>query len=119
MGVGKMIPHQVINDEVALIRTGRELDNDNAHEMVQTIMELQNSGYKFILLDFSDLVFFSSAGVGSILGTIEISRELGGDIIICNASDKIMHILEVLDLIDFFTIIKTVEDAKISYAGSV
>lgn len=114
-----MIPHQVVNDEAALINTGRELDNDNAHEMVQKISELQNSGYKFILLDFSNLEFLSSAGVGSILGTIEISREQGGNIIICNPSEKIMHILEVLDLIDFFTIINTVEDAKQSYAGSV
>jgi len=110
-----MIPHQIINDQAALVKTDRELDNDNAYEMVETITELQNNGYKFILLDFSDLEFLSSAGVGSILGTIEISREMEGDIIICNASSKIMHILELLDLVDYFTIKGTVEEARQSY----
>jgi len=113
-----MIPHRTINDETAIIKTGRELDNDNAHEMVETITDLQTNSYKFILLDFSDLEFLSSAGVGSILGTIEISREMGGDIIICNASEKIMHVLEILDLLDFFTLRKTIEDAKKSIVES-
>ena len=110
-----MIPHQIINDQTALVKTARELDNDNAYEMVETITELQNNGHKFILLDFSELEFLSSAGVGSILGTIEISREMEGDIIICNASSKIMHILELLDLVDYFTIKGTVEEARQSY----
>ena len=113
-----MVPHQIINDETALIKTGRELDNDNAYEMVEAITELQNNGCKFILLDFSDLEFLSSAGVGSILGTIEISREMEGDIIICNASTKIMHILELLDLVDYFTIKRTVEEARQFYASA-
>ncbi len=107
-----MISHQKINDEAVMIKTGRELDNNNAHEMVEAITDLQDRKYKFIIMDFSELEFLSSAGVGSILGTIEISRELGGDIIICNASEKILHILEVLDLLDYFTIRDKLEDAR-------
>jgi len=113
-----MIQHQTVNDQTALIKSGRELDNDNAHEMVETIMELQNNDFKFILLDFSDLEFLSSAGVGSILGTIEISREMQGDIIICNASKKIMHILELLDLAEYFTLKDTVGEAIKLYEGT-
>lgn len=113
-----MIPYQTINDQTALIKAERELDNDNAHEMVETITELQNNDFKFILLDFSDLEFLSSAGVGSILGTIEISREMGGDIIICNASGKIMHILELLDLLEYFTMKQTIDEAVKSNAGA-
>ena len=51
------------------------------------------------------LEFLSSAGVGSMLGTVEVSREMGGDIVLCGPSEKIVHILEVLDLCDYLTIL--------------
>ncbi len=113
-----MLSHQVINDEAALINTGRELDNNNAHEMVELITELQSKQYKYVFLDFTELEFLSSAGVGSILGTIEILREAGGDIVICNASEKILHILDVLDLTDYLTIKKSVEEARKTYVDA-
>jgi len=95
---------KIINDDTLLINSGRVIDNNNAHEMVDTISTAQKKGYKNIILDMSQMEFISSAGVGSILGTIESSREAGGDIIICNASDNILHIFRVLDLTDYLTI---------------
>ena len=50
-----MISHEVLNDESAIIKTGKELDNNNAHEMVEKITSLQNSHFKFIIMDFSEL----------------------------------------------------------------
>ncbi len=95
---------EILNEETVIIKTGKQLDNNNAHEMVETIVSIQIEGYKFIILDMQQLEFISSAGVGSILGTIEASRELGGDIILCNASNSIIQVLEVLDLADYLTI---------------
>ena len=83
-----MIQKQILNDQTALVTTSKVLDNSNAHEMVEILTNLQKEGYKFLIIDVQELEFLSSAGVGSILGTIEISREAGGDIIICNASEK-------------------------------
>lgn len=95
---------KAINDNTIVINLGKILDNNNAHEMVDFIMNLQTEGFKYIIIDMNELEFLSSAGVGSILGTIETSRENGGDIIICNIPDNIMHILQVLDLVDYLTI---------------
>ncbi len=95
---------KILNEDTIIINAGRQLDNNNAHEMVETITGAQSEGYKFIILDMQQLEFISSAGVGSILGTIETSREIGGDIILCNASDTIIQVLEVLDLADYLTI---------------
>ena len=99
-----------INNEVMVINPGKILDNNNAHKMVDTITELQNRGYKNIILNMDELEFLSSAGVGSILGTVEISRENGGDIILCNISDTILHILQVLDVAEYLTIMKSLRD---------
>lgn len=95
---------KVLSDDTVLLGPGRVLDNNNAHEMVEVISKAQESGYKYIIVDFGELEFLSSAGVGSILGTIEISREAGGDIVLCNVRPTIMHVLEVLDLADYLTV---------------
>jgi anti-anti-sigma regulatory factor len=55
--------------------------------------------------------------VGSILGSVETSRAAGGDIILCNASEKIRHIFEILDLCDYLTIVET-EEAATSFSTS-
>lgn len=100
-----------LGDDTMLIMTGATLDNNNSHEMVAAIGEAQQKGFKNIVIDMAKLEFLSSAGVGSIIGTVEISREQGGDIILCNLADPIKHVLKVLDLIEFLTIANNKEAA--------
>ncbi|MFH2037279.1 MAG: STAS domain-containing protein [Candidatus Zixiibacteriota bacterium] len=104
-----------ISDKTAIIETGKVLDNNNAHNMVQCITELNQDHIQFIILDMIDLEFLSSAGVGSIIGTVELFREMGGDIILCQVSDQIRHILRILDLEEFLTIKENIEEAKIAH----
>jgi len=98
-------------DGVIVINPGRLLDNNNAHEMVAGIAEAQASGFRYIILDMAELEFISSAGVGSIIGTVESLREVGGDIVICNASPSILQVLELLDLSDYLTIRSNTNEA--------
>ena len=111
------ITKMVVNDDVIIVKPMKTLDNNNAHEMVNIITGAQEEGFKIIVLNMKDLEFLSSAGVGSILGTIETSRETGGDIILCNISESINHILQVLDLVDYLTIRENEEQA-INLAGA-
>jgi stage II sporulation protein AA (anti-sigma F factor antagonist) len=105
-------PQNIVNKRTLIINPGRMLDNNNAHDMVGTITEAQGSGFNYIILDMAELEFISSAGVGSILGTIEISRESGGDIVLCNVSRTIRHIFKVLDLVDYLNIQDDLTQAK-------
>ena len=105
------ITRYVITDETLVVKTSRMLDNNNAYVMAETITSAQAKGYKFIIIDMAGLEFLSSAGVGSILGTVETSREMGGDVILCNLSGTILHVLEVLDLADYLTIRPTEKEA--------
>jgi stage II sporulation protein AA (anti-sigma F factor antagonist) len=98
-----MISDKKLGTETIVLNPGKILDNTNAHEMTEAICGAQNAGFKNIVIDMKELDFLSSAGVGSILGTVEVSRDMGGDIVLCGPSDKIVHILEVLDLCDYLT----------------
>jgi len=106
-----MIARKQVDESVVIICPEKVLDNNNAHEMSEAIVQAQSEGYKYIILNLSTLDFMSSAGVGSILGSVESSRGMGGDIILCHASDKIRHIFEILDLCDFLTIVENEEAA--------
>jgi anti-anti-sigma factor len=108
-----MIPTRRVDDNVVVICPERVLDNDSAHEMSEAMIGAQSEGYKYIIVDLSRLDFISSAGVGSILGVVGSSRASGGDIVLCNASDKVRHIFEILDLCDYLTIVES-EDAALN-----
>ncbi len=105
------ITQQTLRDDTLLLNPGKMLDNSNAHEMVEIITTALSSGFKYVIIDMCHLEFLSSAGVGSILGTVETFREAGGDLILCNLSSTIQHVLEVLDLDEYLTIKDDKEEA--------
>jgi anti-anti-sigma factor len=107
-----MISRRSSSGDSIIIRPCRVLDNSNAHEMSKAISQAQVEGWKYIIIDMSELQFLSSAGVGSILGGVGRSRERGGDIILCDLPDKILHVLEILDLCDYLTIKSSGEIAR-------
>ncbi len=112
MNTARSIMQQPFGDSIMIIHPPASLDNRNAHEMIDTLTSCQASGYKFIILDMGKVEFLSSAGVGSILGTVEMFREEGGDIVICNVAETVLHILEVLDLHEYFTITPNQKEAE-------
>ena len=107
-----MISRNSLSDDSIIINPGTVLDNSNARGMSETISRAQAEGWKYIVIDMSELRFLSSAGVGSILGGVERSRERGGDIILCDVPDKILHVLEILDLCGYLTIKSSGEIAQ-------
>jgi len=93
-------------NEITLEKAAREL------MIITTGQVLDKQGYKYIVIDMTSLEFISSAGIGSFLGTVETSREAGGDIILCHAREDILHVFQVLDLIDYLTIRISLDDAR-------
>ncbi|HKK20305.1 MAG TPA: anti-sigma factor antagonist [candidate division Zixibacteria bacterium] len=106
-----------VGEGIVVIKSAKLLDNNNAHEMVQAINAVQGRGIKFIIIDMTDLQFISSAGVGSILGTVESSREMGGDIVLAGPSETVIHVFRVLDLLDYLTI-KGSEQEALAFCGA-
>ena len=107
----KGIGQRINGDKVATLIPEKVLDNNNAHEMVKELLDLRANGFEYAIIDMAKMEFISSAGVGSILGTIEEFREPGGDIVLCNVPASIMHVFEVLDIQDFLTIKNTEKEA--------
>jgi len=102
---------QWLRDDTLLVNPGTMLDADNAPEMVELISNTAQEPNRFVILDMRELEFISSAGVGSILGTVEMLRQNGGDIILCNMSPTIEHVFRVLDLLEYLSVRSTRDEA--------
>ncbi len=103
---------KTLNDDSREISAGTVLDNSNADSFSALLMELYESKVTTVLINMSELEFLSSAGVGAILGTVELFRENKGDIVLAEVGDKILHILEVLNLDDYLTVCKSHGEAR-------
>jgi stage II sporulation protein AA (anti-sigma F factor antagonist) len=110
--------HKRINDDACIIVTESALDNNNAHEMHDAIGKLLSKGFRHIIIDMSQLEFLASAGVGAIIGNVETMREAGGDIVLCNLSKTVRHVLDVLDLGDYLTLMGSVDEATVRLGAS-
>ena len=101
-----MITRKQVDENVIILSPEKVLDNNNAHEMSEAIIQAQSEGFKYVILNLSMLDFISSAGVGAILGSVGASRGMGGDIVLCHVSGKIRHVFEILDLCEYLTIVE-------------
>ena len=108
------ITKRILGDRKILIDPGNTLDNSNAGEMLEILNSALLDGIRFGILDMANLELLSSAGVGALLGTLEAFRDDGGDIILCNIPEKIMHVLQVLDLAEFLNVKNDVQEAEAS-----
>lgn len=87
------------------------LDAHTAPKLEDAIQELVNEGKFKIVINFKNLAYISSAGMGVIMGFIENVRENGGDIKLCEMNDKIFRVFDLLGFPKIYDITKTEDDA--------
>jgi anti-anti-sigma factor len=64
-----------------------------------------------IILDLGEVNFVSSAGMGAFLSAVGELRKQAGDIIFSRMQDKIMTVFRTLDVLDYFIVADTVDQA--------
>jgi anti-sigma B factor antagonist len=68
-----------------------------------------------VVINARSLAYVASAGLGALVGTIEEIRENGGDLRICELSDSVAAIFEMVGLPHLFKIFKTEDEAVSSF----
>ncbi len=85
------------------IRLEGRLDTTTAPELDKEIMA-NLDGVKDLTLDFSDLMYISSAGLRVILSCQKKMNAAAGRMVIKNANELVMEIFETTGLTDILTI---------------
>jgi anti-sigma B factor antagonist len=88
------------------------LDAHTAPDLENKIDSLIKQGTKNIIVNFNDLDYISSAGLGVFMAFIEDIREKGGDIKLCSMSPKVFTVFDLLGFPILFDILENEELAE-------
>jgi anti-sigma B factor antagonist len=106
------------NGDVSIINLKGFLDAHTAPTLENNFTQLINSNKFKIVVNFKDLSYISSAGLGVFMAYIESIRDNRGDIKLTNMSDKVFNIFDLLGFPLLYEIYKNEEEAIKKFIGS-
>jgi anti-sigma B factor antagonist len=102
--------HKSIED-INIIELKGYLDAHTAPKLENAISNLVNSNQYKIVVNFSELDYISSAGLGVFMAFIETVRNNGGDIKFSAMNEKIYKIFDLIGFPKIYEFYKTDEEA--------
>lgn len=106
---------------VSIIYLNGYLDAHTAPQLETNFSELIDNSKYNIVVNFKELNYISSAGLGVFMAYIEKIRENEGDIKLTSMSDKVYNIFDLLGFPLLYEIFKSEDDAinKFKETGNV
>lgn len=99
-------------DGVVIVALHGYLDAHTASEFERELRALIQGGASRIIVDFSDLEYISSAGLGVFMVFIEDVRRDHGDILLASMRENVFSVFDLLGFQVLFTITTTVDQAQ-------
>ena len=106
-----------VEGDVAILYLKGFLDAHTAPELERAIQDLMEENKFSILVNFEDLDYISSAGLGVFMGFIEDIREQQGDIRMSNMTPKVYKIFDLLGFPKLYQIFTEEREALNSYSA--
>jgi anti-sigma B factor antagonist len=109
----------VPGSSVTVIELSGQLDAHTASEFERFLERVvRDEGKRQLVLDFHDLEYISSAGLGVLMGLIEEVRAIGGDMKLAALPEKIFHVLDLLGFPIVFQIFPSVKEAETAFRSA-
>ena len=106
------------NGDISIINLKGFLDAHTAPTLENNFTQLINDSKFKIVVNFEDLAYISSAGLGVFMAYIENIRDNKGDIKLTNMSDKVFNIFDLLGFPLLYEIYKNEDEALKKFSGS-
>jgi len=103
---------------VKVIRPSGILDGTKAAQFRQEIGNLLESSADIILVDFADVTFMDSSGLGALVLSLKNVRAAGGKLYICSINEQIKMLFELTSMDRVFEIFPTREDFENALAST-
>jgi anti-sigma B factor antagonist len=104
------IDHRTTNGFEVLDLYG-ELDAHTASQLEDALKDLINNKKSTIIVNFRELDYIASAGLGVFMAYIEDVRSIGGDIKLTNMNDKVYNVFDLLGFPTLYDIFHNEEEA--------
>ncbi|MGF1638247.1 MAG: STAS domain-containing protein [Cyclobacteriaceae bacterium] len=100
-----------VENEVCTIAVKGEIDASSSIHLDQSISEAI-SKHKNIIIDCSEIIYISSAGLGVFMSYINELEEKNVGLVLYGLSDKVLHVFQILGLDQLLNIVETETKAK-------
>jgi len=103
---------------VKVVRPSGILDGTKAGQFRQEITKLVESNVDIVLIDFADVTFMDSSGLGALVLALKTVRAAGGKLFICSVNDQIRMLFELTSMDRVFEIYETREAFETAVASA-
>lgn len=87
------------SEELMMVFLAGEIDHHTANAMREEIDTMaERIRPKTMILDFSDVDFMDSSGIGLVMGRVRLMRDLGGEVRIQGAHGSIYKVMQIAGL---------------------
>jgi len=107
MAVGE----KIINDVAVLMVSGKLMGGNETSEIHEHVKGLISNGIKKIVFDFSKVEWINSQGIGLLISSYSSLCNVGGNLRIAGAPERVNSLLEITNLFDIFDTYETAEQA--------
>ena len=104
--------------DISIINLKGYLDAHTAPTLENNFTQLIGENKFKIIVNFEELAYISSAGLGVFMAYIENIRDNKGDIKLTNMSDKVFNIFDLLGFPLLYEIYKNEDEAIRKFSGS-
>lgn len=88
------------------------LDSSTFQDLQDHLHDLIDEGDCRVIVEFGELNYISSAGLGVLMGMLQEAREKSGDLKLANMSNKVRNLFDMLGFSRLIRIYDDVESAK-------
>lgn len=93
-----------------------KIDARTMGEFEGGIREVMDAGHHNLVVDFAEVPFISSAGLGILMSVIEEIRDGGGDLVLARAQPEVYRIFDMLEFTTLFKFFDSVDEAVAAFA---
>ncbi|MGB3533489.1 MAG: STAS domain-containing protein [Microcoleaceae cyanobacterium] len=93
-----------MSSDVKVLQPKGILDGTKATQFRQDISEIVSAGTKIVLIDFQDVTFMDSSGLGALVLALKTVRAAGSMLVVCSINEQIRILFELTSMDRVFDI---------------
>ncbi len=84
-----------MSSSVKIIQPSGILDGVAVNSLRHEISNFVEGGTNIVLVDFQDVTFMNSSGLGALVSTLRVVRSAGAELFLCSLSEQVKMIFEL------------------------
>jgi anti-anti-sigma factor len=96
--------------EVQIIKLSGIINSGTSQELRQKLNDLMEKGAKIVLVDFQDVTFMDSSGLGALVLAFKTLRAANRKLVLCSINEQVRILFELTSMDKVFEIFATQDE---------